>query len=262
MRKAFKVLLAGIACMALTACGAKEAAYIGNRSVQYDEAKKEYTVFFGFYHTDSQDSEPVKQEADISVRIVNDDGAEVYSDTMHVDENNYGEWTNNLWKSSKILGTVTVNSASIEKGTTENGILYVGATLPSGAGFEEEQLSVYGLPLMDVSIQAPDLPVSINNYKYDGTVETTATIDKLEFSYDYSCHLEYTITMTSNVNGDSSDDYFHVPYKIKDSSGIVVDSGTLFAGPMAVNDTIKNSTYISGVKLGENYTIEFSDYSW
>ena len=262
MKKTSTAFLAGILCFGLTACGAKEASYIGNRTVQYNDAEKEYTVFFGFYNSESTDAESVKQEADISVRIVNDDGAEVYSGTTHVDESNYGEWENNFWKTSKVLGTVVIDSDSIEKGTTENGTLYLGATLPSGAGFEEEKLTVYSLPLMDVSVKAPDLPLTINSYDYNGELEMTATIDKLEFKYEYSCELEYTLTLTSNTNGENSDDYFHVPYKVKDADGIVVDSGDLFAGPLSVGDTVKETTYLGNVKLGENYTIEFSDYSW
>lgn len=256
MKKAIIAVLSATALI-LGGCGAKEAAYIGDRSVQYDDAKQCQRVFFGFYV--SENSEPISQEADINVEITNDDGKKVYSNTFHVDETNYTEWTNML-SVKKTLGSVEIPNSEIEKGTVETGTLSIGAVLPSGNVFEDEKFSVYGLPLMDLSVEVPQLPITITNYGWEGAVEKTGELQKIEFDYEYTCKVTAVVNLLSNEN--SSSDYFYVPYKVKDKDGIVVESGNFFFGPISAGDTARVETYMGNLKLGEDYTIEFSDYSW
>lgn len=250
-----------LSLLTLAACGLgkKEAKFIGDRSVQYDETNGTQTVFFAFYA--SENSDAMKQEADISITITNDDGTVVYDKVTHVTEDDYAEWTN-AFSGTRLLGSVTINENEIEKGTTETGSIAIGATLPSGNGFEAESQYIYGLPLMDIDIATPALPVTVNNYGWEDALEQTISIDNIEFNYDFSCSATITATMTYNANGDIADDYVDVPYKIKDSDGVVVDSGTFFIGPLSVGDTVKTDTYVMGVELGKSYTIEFSDYRW
>ncbi len=258
MKKGF-IMCLSLVLLILSGCGAKEAAYIGNRSVQYDDAKKCQRVFFGFYA--SENSEPMKQEADISVEITNDDGTKVYSDTIHVDETNYTEWTNAI-SGNRTLGSVEIPDSKIVKGTVATGTLSLNAVLPSGNTFEPEKLLVYNLPLLDLSVKVPDLPITITNFGWEGNPEKTGELQKIEFNYDYACEVTAVLKLLSNENGETSSDYFYVPYKIKDKDGIVVDSGQLFFGPLSVGDTAKVNTYSGNLKLGEDYVIEFSDYSW
>ncbi len=244
----------------LSACSStpKEAQYIGDRSVQYNEAKKGWDVFWAFYLTEN-DNDGVAQEADINVEIVNDQGDSIYKKTTHVTESDYSKWTYNLTNQEKLLGNIFIPNSNITKGVETTGQLKLSATLPSGGGFDPVDLYIYNLPLMDLSVSAPDLPIVINNYDYYGNVDTTAEITKLNFIYEYSASAEIVLTMTYNKDGDTEDDYFQVPYKVKDADGIIVDSGTFFCGPLSVGDTIKESTYFMNVKLGTDYTIEFSD---
>lgn len=254
------ISLLALVILAITGCGAKkEAQYIGNRFVEYDDTSGIYTVSFAFYATEKS-AEAMKQEADIVITITNEDGTVVYDKTTHVTEENYVEQSSLF--GSLTVGTVSISKDEIEKGTTEYGNLAISAVLPSGASFDPESQSVYGLPLMDIDIVTPAFPVTINNYDYNNEVEKTLSIDNIEFSYDFSCTAVITATMTYNVNGDSSDDYSEIPYKIKDESGVVVDSGSFFMSPMSVGDTTRQETYIGGVELGKSYTIELSDYSW
>lgn len=236
----------------------KEAQYIGERSAQYNEAKKGWDVFWGFY-TSETSKDGVMQEADINVEIINDNGESVYKNTIHVTDENYGKWTYNLTNQERLLGNIFIPNSSITKGSTTTGQMKLSATLPSGAVFDPESLYVYNLPLMDLSVKTPDLPVTVNNFDYYGNIDTTVEIQKIDFKYEYSASAEFVITMTYNKDGNSEDEYVQIPYKIKDSSGVIVESGTLFCGPLSVGDTIKESTYMMDVKLGENYTIEFSD---
>lgn len=259
MKKGLFTCLSLALLMLLSGCGAKEASYIGNRNVQYDDAKKCQRVFFGFYA--AENSDPITQEADISIEITNDDGAKVYSNTIHVDETNYAEWTN-VFAGTRMLGSVEIPDSEIEKGTVATGTLSVAATLPSGNAFDPEQISVYNLPMMDLSIQVPELPVTITNFGWEGAVEKTGELQKIEFNYQYGCEVTAFLKLLSNENTETSSDYFYVPYKVKDKDGVVVETGQLFFGPLSVGDTAKVNTYMGNLKLGEDYVIEFSDYSW
>lgn len=258
MKKIILKCLALLMLVLLVGCGPSEAKYIGQRSVQYDEAKKGWNVFWAFAISENSSSF-TKQEADINIEIVNDEGESVYKETKHVSEENYGEWKNNFTGNSQTLGSIFIPVGEVSKGKSQYGTLSLSATLPSGAQFDPEQIYVMNLPLMDLSISMPSLPMTINNYDYYGNVEKVGELTKLEFKYEYSATGEATLKLLTSPEGDS---YFYVPYKVKDSDGIIVDSGEMFFGPLSEGDVIKTNIYLNNVELGENYTIELSDYSW
>ena len=212
----------------------------------------------GFYYTEDGEK-GVSQEADIHLEIINDGGESVYKKTTHVTEEDYSMWTYNFTNEDVLLGHLFIPTSDIDKGNEKTGQLKLSASLPSGSAFEPVELYVYDLPLEDLSITTPEYPITVNNYDYYGNIKTTAEISKITYEYDYSATMEIVITMTFNKDGDSEDDYFDVPYKIKDSDGVIVDSGTVLCGPLSVGDTIKEQTYLGNVELGETYSIEFLD---
>ena len=270
MRKRITVLLTLFSlftmAFALSGCNhpladklAPSAKYIGDRQVQYDEATNSHTVFWAFYA--SQESEPMAQEADMSLSITNDNGELVYSNVIHVNEGNYAQWTNKI-SGTKFLGSITISDDEITGGSVSTGYLTLGATLPKGSSFEEGQCYIYNLPLKGVDIATPELPITISNYGFRGNLESTVTISEINYSYEFSCIAEIVVTMTYSEKGEGATDYVYVPYKIKDADGVLVDSGNFMIGPMSVGDTMRESSYFMNVELDGSYTIEFSDYTY
>ena len=238
----------------------QEAQYIGDRRVEYDEANHRHIVYFSFYVEYS--FEHIKQEADISIKIVNQKDQVVYDKTTHVTEKDYYDFTTTSQDLSHLYGVVYIKDDEIKKGQTEYGTLTIGATLPSGNYFEDHTIQMFDLPLLDFSMTLKNkLPVTINGYDYSGK-ETSMKIESFQAEKGgLGAEITLVATMTYNKKGNDSNDYARVSYKIKDSEGMVVSSGDIMFGPLAVGDKTKETEICVGTfELGEKYTIELLDY--
>lgn len=245
----------------LSSCGIfkKTPKYIGERSADWDDTKKGWRVFWAFY--DKEDSvESLKSDATIKVVIKDDDGHVLYNKQHEVTEENYAKWSNILGN-ERILGSIFISINDVEKGTTESGTLSIAASVEDGS-FNPEDVYVYNLPLMDMDIDLPALPMTVTQYDYYDKPELTAEILKAEIKYDYSCKITVTFKMTSHSDGDNTQDYVEFCYRIIDDDGIVVDSGNILSDKIRVGDTTREDIYAYDLKLGEHYILEFSDYHW
>lgn len=236
--------------------------YITDRRVQYDEASKSHTVLWGFDETGNGDY--VSAEATIYLKIVNDNGEIVYDKSHQVDKDDYTSFTNIYWDYSRYLGFITINQTDIDKGTVSNGILYMSAETSTGF-FSEYEITISDLPLKDFDITIPELPVTINNYGFSGELKYQVDVIDIAITYDeyydgsVTLDLEVKAKMAYNYNGSSHSDSSQIGYKVKDSEGIVVDSGTFYLDPIAVGDVIKDNSTVFDLRLGEAYTLELID---
>lgn len=237
--------------------------FMGDRTVQYNEAQKSYQAFWGF--TETQGGEYISSDALIMIKIVNDNGETVYDQTHQVDESFYTTYTNPYWDKPHYLGCINISQSDITKGTVSKGVLYISASTPNGGWWDPYEESINNLPLMDFNMTLPTLPVTINNYTYNGSLERKIEVQNIDYTYE--ANYDGTVTLKLNIEakmlynnkGNSHSDNSKIGYKIKDSEGFVVDSGTMFLDPVSVGDMIKEEQTVFNLKLGEAYTLELID---
>ena len=54
--------------------------------------------------------------------------------------------------------------------------------------------------------------------------------------------------------------YSYAVYKVLDSSGTIVDTGTLMVGPMSAGDKMQDTIMLLELKKDEKYSLVFEDY--
>ena len=237
--------------------------YMGDRTVQYTEAKKSHQVFWSFSET--QGGEYISADATITIKIVNENGETVYDKETHVDESYYTTYTNPYWDTPRYLGCINIAQSDIKKGTISKGVLYISSILDSGLWWDPYEVSITDLPLMDFNITLPALPTTIKNYTYNGSLERKIEVQNIDYTYE--ANYDGTVTLKLNIKakmlynnkGNSHSDNSKIGYKIKDSEGFVVNSGTMILDPVSVGDMIKEEQPVFNLKLGEAYTLELID---
>lgn len=256
------ILLLCTLAVLLSSCGGssilkKTPQYIGQRSVDWVDAEKGWRVFWAFYEKENSQEE-LKADATILVSIKDENGNVLLDKQYEVTESDYGRWSNAI-SGEHILGSVFIPISDLEKGTSEYGYLSLGASV-GGGEFDPVDLSVYNLPLMDMDIDIPELPLTVTEYDYYDAPEKTIQINKVDVEYDYGCELSVTFTLLDHKDGSNVEDYCEFSYRITDDDGLVVTSGNIFSNKIRVGDTTKEEIYAYDLELGKHYTLEFSDY--
>ena len=236
------------------------AEYFGNRSVQYEEENSWHQVFFSFSVT--EDGELIRQDAIIHLAITNDDGVQVYKGDHSVTDKDYSMWSS-TFRGTQLLGCIYIKDSEITQGTKSSGVLTIWAELKDGSYWNEERLQISDLPVLPLQITIPQAPVTLKEYGYDG--KTARKMEIVDISYEVSdwgtLTVSYTVKLLENKNGKSSSDYCYFGYKLKNSDGVIIDSGMCMAGPLAVGEAKREESYMgSDLDRGESYTLEFYDY--
>lgn len=234
--------------------------YIGDRSVQYDKATQQHLVFFSF--SEYEDSNYLTPDADIHIKIVNNNGDEVYNKTTSVTVDDYAMWTNQYQDLNHLMGTVYIPDNDITLGSTPDGTLTLSADVAGGYSFEEKALNIYDLPLAEISISTPNLPIEINEYNYKNELKTTISVEEMSFEgSEYgSLTVKLKAKMLYNSEGDNKSSSPSIGYKIKDENDIVVGSGSMILNAIKVGETVSDTSYINGdYVLGKKYTMELLD---
>lgn len=269
------ILIISMLSCALSACGnnsnitesvsKKQPNYIRNREVEYDSENAQHKVFWGFSLEDNDDDYMIA-DAVMHIKIVNDNGEEIFIKDYEVDENYYSWWNNSSWDSDRLLGCIYISDDELEKGTVDTGDLTISADVEDGS-FSEYNTKIYNLPLKDIEVIMPDLPYEVKELNYKGAIKRKGEVLEFDVFVDYLndgvAHLKYAMKykMTYNSEGANKSEDAHVPYKIKDSEGMVVASATALTDPLAEGETVMDTGYINGdFYLGETYTLEFLDY--
>ena len=236
------------------------AQYFGNRSVQYEEENSWHQVFFSFSVT--EDGELIRQEAIIHLSITNDDGVQVYKGDHNVTDKDYSMWTS-TFRGTQLLGCIYIKDSEITQGTKSSGVLTISAELKDGSYWAEDRLQISDLPVLPLQITIPQAPLTLKEYDYNG--KTARKMEINDISYEVSdwgtLTVTFTVKMLENKNGKNSSDYCYFGYKLKNSAGVIIDSGTCIAGPLSVGEAIREEEYMgSDLNRGESYTLEFYDY--
>ncbi|MCF0138219.1 MAG: hypothetical protein HUJ66_07635 [Oscillospiraceae bacterium] len=229
-------------------------------SFQYNEGSKDYSLFFGLC---DRDGKPVSASAEVDIRIVNDCGETVYTDTREITEADFDAYTN-AETGDSYLAELRIRSREIEKGSAAGGTVYFTVR---GKNFTFEECSTEAfmcLPVRAAELVTEELPLELCR-KYYGTVEAKLLVTEVSCELSdsmYSPWMRITVSGEKTYGADSG--YDIMCYELCDSSGVTVDSGRIYAGEnLRVGDSFSDdSLVIYDISPGETYTLKLSDYEW
>ena len=100
----------------------------------------------------------------------------------------------------------------------------------------------------------PQVPQTVNFYDYNGNIEETVEITKIETSGEY---VHFTVKRTYHEDGTNYSAMGKFGWKVYDSDGVVVDSGTAYTdGTIKVGEASKGSFSIDELGRWRSYRLE------
>lgn len=230
-------------------------------SFQYNEGTNDYSIFFGL--SDKNDK-PLSVDVDVDIRIVNDEGEEVYTGTKSVSADDYGYYTSQA-AGEQYLANVRIPAAELIAGKSASGKVYLTVHKDNTVQFDEVNCNAwYCLPIEDVQVTFDSFPLDLKVKDYMGGTASVIQIQGAEYKFDreYSPVLSITIT-GEKTSGNSNFGYDMISYKLYDSAGNMVESGNIFLSSLSVGDRFKDhSVVIYDVIPGESYTFQLFEYGW
>ncbi len=235
--------------------------YISDRRVQYEEADDQYIVFFGLKNVYK---EYISSAGVADISITDENNNMLFHKEIAFTEQDFTEWTNQSWDSSRYLCGLYIDRSEIKGGLSVFGTLSLQVTCADGSLFDPDKLSIYDLPEKQVEMILPDFPLELTDkaYSYTSRYEVSSLSYKSSLSYDgtASVTVEMLVKLLSKSSRKNESDYVHIAYKLIDSDGIVVDSGSMLVGPLEVGDTMRDTDYFYNLDPNETYTLKLFDY--
>ena len=153
--------------------------YIGKGNAQSEDGK--ITLFFGF---SDEDENELWINANVDVKIVNDDNETVYTGNYDITESDFSTWSNVI-RGEMYLASIVIDESNITKGNTKNGTVTLNVTTKSyGLTFEDYNFDIdclpYNAPSSNCNVTLPQLPLTVNEYNWNGEVMSTVRIDSID----------------------------------------------------------------------------------
>ena len=167
--------------------------YLTDRSIQDDG--EHYTLLFGL---ENSSEEKVAVPAIVDIRIVNDDGQEVYRSRRELSEYDFATWSNRI-SGSRLLASIEIDFDSVKGGTTSDGTIYFTIFNPGYFTFSESELSMHDLPY---GLDSDEI-ITVDPYEFYADMD-----NELRFESLYSGKwLEMKVRVES-VDSDFDDEYY------------------------------------------------------
>ncbi len=231
--------------------------YIGDRMVQHDDAGSYFSILFSLRDANKS---IVRAPALVQIKIVNDDGVEVYSNSRIIRSEDYHLWTSALG-GSKYLATIRIYDSEIEGSTSTLGTVHMLVSNDGHFMFEESKMRVSKLPLKETKLILPDLPLEVKYCSSSGRVYSKCEITSIR--YDFSGMLNYIYfdgVKTYDEDGPASNGSCRFTWKIYDEENYVVDSGSCYISNLVTGDKFKNEKIIPmNLPVGETLRLEIID---
>ena len=230
-------------------------------SFQFNEGTNDYSLFFGLAN---QNDESISASVDVDIRIVNEDGQEVYSGTKSVSETNFGNYTSQV-AGEQYLANVRIPISDITPGTSTSGKVFLTVYKDDVVRFDEVNCdALWCLPIEDVQLTCDTLPLELKVRSYSGNTESIIEIDDIAYTFekDYLPQLKITIS-GQKTYGAGSTGYDMISYKLYDSDDYMVDSGNIYLSGLSRGDKFRdNSIIIYDVTPGTAYKLKLVEYDW
>lgn len=162
--------------------------YLADFSVEFDKAEKCYSVYLGFF---DENKRYMRCQGTASIRIVNDDGEEVYRNVFDIEEGSFSEYTRKLTGNTVYLLTqINIPQQDITASMSQYGNLYMDFFTQDG-NFGEQSKMVF------------DLPIRSGKDLADIAYETSFEVDQDRISYIHKIWVDkFEITNVEKLYGD------------------------------------------------------------
>ena len=261
MKKLSRILMPAVLVLMLvilSGCSSKSITSLCDWSIQENSDTNDYSLFFGLL-----DDKDKYMAADVmaDVRIEDESGKEIYSNTLSISEDDFDYYTSEAY-GTRYLAEVRIPESDITAGSSSSGTVYMTVyNKDIGLTFDEVNFSAsYCLPVADTLLSA-EVPVDVNVIDFDGSVASEFRINDVSYTNDETnTSMDITVSGTKLSGSSSLSDV--ITYKIYDSQGYVVDSGTLFVDSVSAGESFRSDIYFYNANPGESYTIGFESYDW
>lgn len=229
-------------------------------SFQSNPGTNDYSLFFGLLNSNDK---YIAADVDVDIRIVNDAGEEVYSATKSVTTKDFGDYESEV-AGKQYLANIRIPASDIKNGKSNKGTVYLTVYKEDTVRFDEVNCTAfYCLPVADVQLTAEGLPVEIKVKGYDGSTESILRITDVYYVYEKEYTLQLQITFSGQKTYGNSSNYDIISYKLYDSKGYLIDSNDVYLNSLNAGDKFKDdSIVVYDITPGENYTLQFTEYSW
>lgn len=229
-------------------------------SFQYNVGTNDYSLFFGLLDSNDQ---YIARNVDVDIRIVNDAKEDVYSATKAVTIKDFGYYESQI-AGERYLANIRISASDIKNGKSNNGTVYFIVYKDDTILFDEVNCdALYCLPVADVTLMANDLPVDLKVKGYDGSTESIIEIVDVSYSYEKEYVPQLKITFSGQKISGNSSSYDIISYKLYDADEYLIDSGNVYLKSLDTGDKFRDeSIVIYDVTPGENYILQFTEYSW
>ncbi len=230
---------------------------------QYNDATNDYSLFFGLQNSSGQ---WISADANVAIKIVNDNDEVVYEGQKHVTPSDFGTYSSQI-AGERYMANVIIPAKDIKEGTAESGKVYFTVT-GANFGFNEANCeALYCLPLADINITICNLPVEIEQKGYNGKLESKIAITEATYKIEnngMSSRADFEIRGEKLDGEDGMASMNVFAYRLLDSEGYLVDSGQVMLDPsLKVGDKFKDdSLTVYDLTPGESYTLEFVPFEY
>ena len=256
-------LICGCSVPALTSYEVNNVETLKSWSFQFNEGTDDYSLFFGLL---DKNDEYISADVDVDLRIVNEEGEEVYNGTKSVYKDDFGYYTSQI-AGEQYLAELRIPAEDIVSGKSTNGTVYLTVYKDDTVRFDEVSCSAsYCLPVSDVEFIFDTLPLSIDVKGYDGSIESTIQIDNITYSFEKDYIPQVNIIVSgAKIYGktNSSPSYDMISYKLYDSEEYLITTGFIYLTFLDQGDKFKDdSIVIFDITPGETYRLILCEYDW
>lgn len=209
----------------------------------YDNENNGYGLSFCI---EDQKGKLFKKDVELELVITNDDQV-VYSKSFNCQ----------IVENSDYYEKKYINISDINEGKTSEGTLYIKIKYNEKLCISVTR-RLYELPKKQIRITLPSTPKIINYYGYNNKVLGSCKILNLRYS-EKQIFIE--IEKTYDYEGNEMSSACRIGYKIYDSKGYVVDSGTGYSEAIKVGEKTICSSYVYNLNVDETYRLELLNVS-
>ena len=237
---------------------------LGNYNLTTQSDNTKYALSFVL---NDQDGKSMSNSGQIEIKIVNNLGITVYSNTRSFYKNDF----QNIGSDSdqKYQLTILVNKEDIDTDFSSEGTFNFKIS-GSEFTFEEKSITITDLP--SITVQSPNTPLYVNTISFNASSGTygishTVRIDSFSYKIDMFGNLSIYCSgeKTYDIKGSSSTYFCEMNWRLYDSDGILIDYGWDTVSGLKVGDKFKdhkiNITTIN-ITAGESYRLEVFDSSY
>lgn len=195
---------------------------------------------------------------------MNEKNEEIYSGTKHISSNDFDNYTNKT-VGEQYLANVRIPSSEIASGKSASGKVYFTVYKENELQFDEVSCdALYCLPTKDVQVTFDEFPLELRVKDIMGSTSSIIQIQGADYEFvnDYSPRLNITI-MGEKINDIENSGYDIIDYKLLDSDGYMIKSGSIILSSLSEGDKFKDSSVvIYDVVPGESYLFQLLEYNW